>query len=277
MSEIISLDDPAEARDRAVTALRDGLLVVVPTDSVYALVADAFSKPGTQRMFGAKRRGRKIPLPVLIRSQRQTTGLVEDIPEFAERLMAAYWPGPVTLVFRAAEGLSWDVGDAQGTVSLRMPTDDFLLGLIGEVGPLAVTTANRKGQDVPTTAEQAKELLSQSAALYVDGGERHGATSTIVDVTRDRAYVLSEGAIPAADIEAVASGETAWGARPDPAPARPDPPPARPDPARPDPPDPARPDPAGARGATAAGAASPDATPAAAEPADAAPTPPAEG
>jgi len=216
VSEIISLaDDPAAARARALEALRDGLLVVVPTDSVYALVADAFSKAATQRMFGAKRRGRSVPLPVVIRSQRQTTGLVEDIPEFAERLMAAYWPGPVTLVFAAAEGLTWDVGDAKGTVSLRMPTDDFLLGLVGAIGPLVVTSANRKGQPVPTSAQQAQELLGQSAAVYIDGGERHGATSTIVDVTRDRAHVLSEGAVSAADIEAVATGATPWGRRPD--------------------------------------------------------------
>jgi len=215
VSEIISLaDDPTAARARALEALRDGLLVVVPTDSVYALVADAFSKAATQRMFGAKRRGRSVPLPVVIRSQRQTTGLVEDIPEFAERLMAAYWPGPVTLVFAAAEGLTWDVGDAKGTVSLRMPTDDFLLGLVGAIGPLAVTSANRKGQPVPTTAQQAQELLGQSAAVYIDGGERRGATSTIVDVTRDRAHVLSEGAVSAADIEAVATGATPWGQRP---------------------------------------------------------------
>jgi len=215
VSEVIPLlEDPGAARDRALAALRDGLLVVVPTDSVYALVADAFSRAATQRMFGAKRRGRGVPLPVVIRSQRQTTGLVEDIPEHAERLMAAYWPGPVTLVFRSADGLTWDIGDARGTVSLRMPTDDFLLSLVGAMGPLAVTSANRKGQPVPTTVQHAQELLGASPALYVDGGLRDGPTSTIVDVTRDRAHVLSEGAVSAADIEAVATGETPWGQRP---------------------------------------------------------------
>jgi L-threonylcarbamoyladenylate synthase len=213
VNETIALQD-AETRDRVVEALRDGLLVVLPTDSVYALVADAFSRSATTRLTGAKRRSRATPPPVLIRSPRQTTGLVEDIPEHAERLMASYWPGPLTLVFQMAEGLNWDLGDSAGTVSLRVPTDDFLLSVIREVGPLAATSANRAGQPLPTTAAEARERLGLSAALYVDGGERDGPRSTIVDVTGERAQVLAEGAVPTADVEAVATGQVAWGARP---------------------------------------------------------------
>jgi L-threonylcarbamoyladenylate synthase len=215
MSEVVSVEDET-ARGRAVEVLRSGRLVVLPTDSVYALAADAFSRVATQRLFGAKRRGRATPLTVIVRSPRQTTGLVEAISEPAERLMAAYWPGPLTLVFRAVEGLNWDIGQTKGTVSLRMPSDDLLLDLVADVGPLAVTSANRRGEPVPTTAAQARRQLGLSAALYLDGGERAAPSSTVVDVTRDDAEVLREGAIPTDAVAKVASGETDWGVRPAP-------------------------------------------------------------
>lgn len=205
VSEVVAVED-ANARERAVEELRNGRLVVLPTDSVYALAADAFSRSATSRLFGAKRRGRATPLTVIVRSPRQTTGLVEAVSEPAERLMAAYWPGPLTLVFRAVEGLNWDIGDSQGTVSLRMPADDLLLELVADVGPLAVTSANRRGEPVPQTAADARRQLGLSASLYLDGGERSGPSSTVVDVTRDRADVLREGAIPADEVAEVATG-----------------------------------------------------------------------
>jgi len=217
MSEVVKLEDES-ARQRAVEALRAGSLIVVPTDSVYGVAANAFESLATQRLFGAKRRGRNVPLPILIRSPRQTTGLVAELGEPAERLMATYWPGPLTLVFTAVEDLGWDIGDAQGTVALRMPTDDFLLELIAEVGPLAVTAANRRGEPAPTTVDEARAQLGVSVELYVDGGQRSGPTSTIVDVTRPQIEVLVEGAVTAADVRLVASGAVDWGVRPTPRP-----------------------------------------------------------
>lgn len=214
MSVVVALTDADTARERAVQALRDDRLIVLPTDSVYALAANAFSRVATQRLFGAKRRGRTTPLTVLIRSQRQTTGLVEHISEPAERLMAAYWPGPLTLVFPAVPELSWDIGQTNGTVSLRLPADDLLLDLVADVGPLAVTAANRLGEPVPTDVSSARRQLGLSAAVYLDGGERTGPSSTVVDVTGERAVVLRAGAIPAEDVEQVAEGRTGWGARP---------------------------------------------------------------
>lgn len=215
MSEVVGIDPMGVARDRVVGALRARDLVVLPTDSVYGLAADAFAKSATQRIFGAKRRGRRIPLAVLIRGPRQTTGLVEEISEAAERLMAAYWPGPLTLVFRAADGLTWDIGDNAGSVSLRMPTDELLLSVIAEIGPVAVTSANRQGQPVPVTVADAQEQLGDSVSLYVDGGERSGRASTVVDVTGQGAEVLREGAIQADAVQAVSTGAVGWGLRPE--------------------------------------------------------------
>ena len=115
---------------RAVAALRAGLLAVLPTDTVYGVMADAFQPTATRRVFGAKRRSRRFPLPVLVRSPKQLLGLCPAVPEAADRLMAAYWPGPLTLVVRSDEGLSWDLGDARGTVAVRMPLDEVTLDVI---------------------------------------------------------------------------------------------------------------------------------------------------
>lgn len=196
----------------AVEALRSGDLVVVPTDSVYAIVADAFSRAATGRLLSLKERGR-APLPVVVRSPRQVSGLVEHIPEPAERLMAAYWPGPLTLVFPAADGLAWDLGDARGTVSLRMPAADFLLDLVAEIGPLACTGASRRGDVAPEVADVRRHLVAD-VALYVDGGHCSGPPSTVVDVTRARCTVLRPGAIDAQDVDLVAGGMVGWGRRP---------------------------------------------------------------
>ena len=214
MSEVITLDEVEAVRDRVVGVLREGKLAVVPTDTVYGVVADAFDGVATQRVFGAKRQGREVPLGVVIRSPRQVNGLVSEVPECAERLMASYWPGPLTLVFLESEGLRWDLGENRGAIGIRLPSDELLIAVAGEVGPLACTTARARGGPAPETVEAARDQLGDHVALYVDGGSRAGATSTIVDVTRGRAEVLRVGAIPARHIELVATGHFGWGHRP---------------------------------------------------------------
>lgn len=214
MGEVVSLEDGAQARERVVAALREGRIVVLPTDTVYAVVADAFQVWATQRLFGMKQRGRAVPLGVVIRSPRQVNGLVADVPECAERLMASYWPGPLTLVFNDSDGLSWDLGDTLGTIALRLPTDDLLLEVCAEIGPLACTAARVHGGAMPYTVEEAQRQLGDQVALYVDGGRRAGRVSTVVDVTRGTAEVLRSGAIPDRHIEQVATGQVGWGQRP---------------------------------------------------------------
>jgi L-threonylcarbamoyladenylate synthase len=210
---------PAADRDAAFAAARDALragdLVVVPTDTVYALVADAFQPRASRRIFEVKRRTRHVPLPVLVRSPRQAIGLVKGIPESAERLMASYWPGPLTLVMEATEGLTMDLGETRGTLMLRMPADDLLTDLVAEIGPLVCTGANRAGLAVPTTPEAALEQLGDDAvAVCIDGGSREAVVSTVVDVTGEKAIVLREGAVTGEDIEQVATGAVGWGQRP---------------------------------------------------------------
>lgn len=213
MSTVRSLDDRAAVRDEIIAALRAPELVVVPTDTVYGLVADAFDTRATMALRDAKELAPTAPLTVLIRSPRQVTGLVSEIPEAADRLMASYWPGPLTLVLPATDGLTWDVG-TRTVVALRMPTDELLLEVIADVGPLVCSAASRPADEPPHTVAAAQAALGDRVALYVDGGVRDQAWSTIVDLTRDHATVLREGAVAGDDVELVAAGRVGWGQTP---------------------------------------------------------------
>jgi tRNA threonylcarbamoyl adenosine modification protein (Sua5/YciO/YrdC/YwlC family) len=213
MSTVRTLEDRTAVRDEVIAALRRPELVVVPTDTVYGVIADAFNPKATKALRDAKGLAPTAPLTVLIRSPRQVSGLVSDVPEAADRLMAAYWPGPLTLVLPAADGLNWDVG-TRTEVALRMPTDDLLLEVIADIGPLVCSTAARPADELPHVVDDAVEALGDSVALYVDGGVRDGRWSTIVDLTRDHAMVLREGAVPSDDVELVAAGRVGWGQTP---------------------------------------------------------------
>lgn len=198
----------AEAIETTAQALRDGQLVVLPTDTVYGVAADAFQPDATARIFAAKRRSRDVPLPVLVHGPRQLAGLTTVVPPAAERLMAAYWPGPVTIVLPSEPNLSWDLGHAQGTVAVRMPFDDLTIDVIKQVGPLAVTSANVTGQPAATTADQARASLGDAVAVYLDGGPRGGLRpSAIVDLTRAEPHVLRPGDLPEEELLAIAHGE----------------------------------------------------------------------
>ena len=215
MAEVISSEDVDTATARAVDVLRTGGLVVLPTDTVYAIVADAFQTDATQRLLGAKRRGREVPLSILIRNPRQVIGLAADIPETAERLMASYWPGPVAIVLREQPEMPWDLGRTGGAITLRMPADDLLLAIAAEVGPLACSAANRRGELVPASFEEAELQMGEAVELYIDGGPAAPALTTIVDCTRDEEVdVLREGLVSTGDVRRVALGDVGWGQQP---------------------------------------------------------------
>lgn len=210
MAEVLDVsgDDRDAAIERAVEALQAGRLVVLPTDTVYGVAADAFSPEATGRIFDAKDRARAHPLPVLIRSQKQLPALTPLEDEALDRLIAAYWPGPLTIVLPAQPGLQWDLGRNDGTVAVRMPLDDVALALISQVGPLAVTSANLSGRPPGPTAADALAQLGDAVDLYLDDGPRDGGSpSTIVDLTRREPGILREGALDATEVLAVARGE----------------------------------------------------------------------
>jgi L-threonylcarbamoyladenylate synthase len=181
-----------------------GGLVVLPTDTLYGVGCDPFNPSAVDALFAAKQRGRDLPLPVLVHTWRQAVGLVEEVGDQAQALIAAWWPGPLTLVLRQAAGIGWDLGHSRGTVAVRMPKQSFALALIQRTGPLAVSSANRSGQPSPREIPAIVEQLGDHVGVFFDAGPASdGPASTIVDLSGQRPRLLRQGAIPADELERV--------------------------------------------------------------------------
>jgi L-threonylcarbamoyladenylate synthase len=207
VADLYDCSDP-EARaaglEAAAAAIAGGELVLLPTDTVYGVAADAFTPEAVTRLLAAKNRGRTMPVPVLIGEASTLAGLVADLPTVASRLAEEFWPGGLTLVLEHAPSLAWDLGDAEGTVAVRLPDDDVARDLLRRTGPLAVSSANRSGRPAATDAAAAVEQLGRQAAVVLDGGPRAGsAASTIVDCTGPAPRVLRVGAVDVESLRAV--------------------------------------------------------------------------
>ncbi|WP_347403019.1 L-threonylcarbamoyladenylate synthase [Clavibacter michiganensis] len=193
-------------------AVGRGEVVVIPTDTVYGIAADAFNPDAVQRLLDAKGRGRDAPPPVLIPGQSTLDALADFVPDVVRRLVDEFWPGGLTVILVAQPSLVWDLGETRGTVALRMPANSFALELLAETGPLAVSSANRTGQPAAATAQEAVDQLGESVDVFLDGGAAGGAASTIVDASRvtqagGRVRIVREGAITRAQIQQLIGDE----------------------------------------------------------------------
>jgi L-threonylcarbamoyladenylate synthase len=208
VADLYDCSDPttrAEGLEAAAAAIARGELVLLPTDTVYGVAADAFMPAAVTGLLAAKNRGRTMPVPVLIGEASTLAGLVVNLPPVAHELARAFWPGGLTLVLEHAPSLAWDLGDAEGTVAVRLPDDDLARELLRRTGPLAVSSANRSGRPAATSAEEAVGQLGAQAAVVLDGGPRTGSgASTIVDCTGTVPRVLRVGAVPVEDLRRVA-------------------------------------------------------------------------
>lgn len=215
--------DPAERAmglSAAAAALRRGDLVVLPTDTVYGVGADAFRPTAITALLAAKGRGRDMPVPVLVGSPGTVDGLAAGLDSAARALIEAFWPGALTIVVRQQPTLAWDLGDADGTVALRMPLHPVALELLRDTGPLAVSSANRTGLPPPTTSSQAHGQLGETVSVYLDGGPCPAPVpSTIVDLTGPVPVVLREGAVSVALLRSVVPAIEGEGQADEPAPA----------------------------------------------------------
>ncbi|OBB37786.1 L-threonylcarbamoyladenylate synthase [Mycobacterium sp. 852002-51961_SCH5331710] len=205
MSQVFDCSD-AEQRETgiasAISALKGGRLVVLPTDTVYGIGADAFDSEAVAALLAAKGRGRDMPVPVLVGSWHTIEGLVFNVPSSARELIRAFWPGALSLVIRQAPSLHWDLGDAHGTVMLRMPLHPVAIELLRAVGPMAVSSANVSGRPPAVTAEAAREQLGEQVEVYLEAGpSEQQAASTIVDLTGADPRVLRQGPV---SVEAIA-------------------------------------------------------------------------
>jgi L-threonylcarbamoyladenylate synthase len=202
MEPMSALYDCADTQEReagitaAVTAVQEGGLVVLPTDTVYGIGADAFTPPAVSALLAAKGRGRNMPPPVLVGSVRAAAALTESLGAFGQDLIDEFWPGPLTLVFRASPTLKWDLGDTLGTVAVRMPLHPVALDLLRRTGPMAVSSANLHGSPPATTAADAREQLGEAISVYLDGGPcADNVPSTILDLTGTVPRMLRAGAV----------------------------------------------------------------------------------
>lgn len=211
MPQVLPIDDP-DAAERATAALGEGALVVAPTDTVYAVLADAFDPEATGRLRAARHAAADQPLTVLVRGTVQLFALAAETPDPAQRLMRAWWPGALTLLLPRGAGPRLDLGASGGAIAVRQPDHGQLLALLRETGPLASSSACGVGEDPPRTVEDAIEALGDAVALYLDGGALPGRRSTVVDCTQDGAQVRRRGAVRADAIHETLEGEAAEGA-----------------------------------------------------------------
>ena len=213
MSQVFDCGDDAQRSAgiaSAVSAVKGGRLVVLPTDTVYGIGADAFDNTAVAALLSAKGRGRDMPVPVLVGSWTTIDGLVYAVPAAARELIRAFWPGALSLVVRQAPSLQWDLGDANGTVMLRMPLHPVAIDVLRQVGPMAVSSANISGHPPAVTAGDAREQLGARVEVYLDGGPAvQQAASTIVDLIGPQPKILRQGPVTAERIGAVLGVEPA--------------------------------------------------------------------
>jgi tRNA threonylcarbamoyl adenosine modification protein (Sua5/YciO/YrdC/YwlC family) len=180
----------------ALACLRRGELVVMPTDTVYGVAGDAFTPTAVEALLAAKGRGRDMPSPVLVGSMRAAQALIDDLGLYGKDLVDEFWPGALTIVCRSSPTLSWDLGEAKGTVAVRMPLQQLALEVLKESGPLAVSSANKSGSPPARTVAEAFDQLGETVAVYLDAGPSGDAPpSSIIDLTGAVPRLLRAGAI----------------------------------------------------------------------------------
>ncbi len=210
MSDVYSCNDPVQRSagfGEAKLALARSGLVVLPTDTVYGLAADAFDPAGVRRLLRAKGRSRSVPTPVLIGAVDTLRALATNLSAETHELASVFWPGGLTLICRQQPSLRWDLGDSRSTVAVRMPDQADALDLLNDNGPLAVSSANLTTKPPATKVEQARAMLGEAVDVYLDAGPTPGATpSTIVDATGGTLKLVRAGVVTAEQLRAVVPG-----------------------------------------------------------------------
>lgn len=193
-TEVLSAATPNTITS-ALEVLLSGGLVAFPTDTVYGVGSMAFHEKAVESIYIAKDRPMEKALPILIGDSTDLSKVADEIPLFAMKLIARFWPGPLTVLVPKKPTLPEAIS-ATSTVGVRVPDHDVTRSLLRLAGPMAVTSANISGKDPPTTAQQVFEQLNGRIAMIIDGGETPGGIpSTLVDCTGDEIQVLREGPI----------------------------------------------------------------------------------
>lgn len=193
--------DTETAVSAAALAIQRGELIVLPTDTVYGIGADAFDPAAVRDLLAAKGRGREMPPPVLVASREAMNAITDQVPEWVHTLTHEHWPGALTVVCRQQPSLTWDLGQTRGTVAVRMPDHPVALSILERTGPLAVSSANLTGEPAAETADDAEQMLAAKVAVIVDAGPSLGGVpSTIIDATSGTPKLLRLGALSVAEL-----------------------------------------------------------------------------
>ena len=200
----MSTTSDIEAAARAAMA---GALIVLPTDTVYGIAARPDAPDAMERLFQAKGRSHEVAIAVLAASPLEARQVASH-DERATRLARRVWPGPVTLVLpRAPRSAGWTLGGNPATIGVRVPNHSVAIDVLSRTGPLAVSSANRSGDETPATCEALRAVFADRVAAYLcDAGELRSRPSTVVDLTADEPLVLRDGALGRSDIERLLSG-----------------------------------------------------------------------
>jgi tRNA threonylcarbamoyl adenosine modification protein (Sua5/YciO/YrdC/YwlC family) len=192
-------------RDEAVRLLRAGGVVAVPTDTVYGLAASLDYADAGAEIFSMKRRPSTVALPVLVDSVASIERLGVTLPRIARTLSDAFWPGALTIVVDVPLELARRVGGEGDTIGFRLPDDELLREVLAKTGPLVVSSANEHAAPPCHNVEQVLTVFGESETLkaVLDGGERAGEVSTVVQVQGDALRILREGAIGSDEVRRV--------------------------------------------------------------------------
>lgn len=209
MAEVVYIDPAhpsAHLINKAAAVIRTGGIIVYPTETLYGLGADPLDSEAIKRLYEIKGREADKPIPYLIKDQEMLATLVDEIPPIGRQLMERYWPGPLTLIFQATEGLPPPLRGEAGTIGVRISAHPIARLIVEAVNaPLTSTSANPAGTGDLIDARSIAEILGDEVDLIIDGGEVAGRGSTVVDLTVDPPKVVREGMIkvPLRDVKEV--------------------------------------------------------------------------
>lgn len=197
-----SAPDIALAVDAAISAVKTGGLAVIPTDTSYAVICDAFNNSAITKLRMAKKQNSDIALPIAAGSIETIRG-VAKFSTIANDLASALWPGPLTLLTVAQDSLSWNIGQVGSALAVRVPHHEVAQAVLTGVGPTVMTGAQSMGQASVQTVEQAQAALSDFVDVYLDGGPLSPRISTVIDATTDHVRMIRSGELSLAQIRAV--------------------------------------------------------------------------
>lgn len=180
--------------ERIISELKNGNLVIMPTDTVYGIIADATKEETIKKVFNAKERSFNKPLLVLVSDKNMLENLVSEISPKAEEIISKYWPGPLTILFPKKDEVSDILTASSPYIAIRMPNDKRLLNIIRKVNkPLISTSANITSKETITEVSQIEEKMKEKISYILDGGVVKNEASTIIKIENDKIEIVRAG------------------------------------------------------------------------------------